>query len=96
MILSSPAWGGLGAEMDSLPFIDLKAQWKKLEPELSKAMLETAASSQYILGPEVRELELALAEYVGARGGGFLSNLYFFFHGRGGGFKGGHTGFCRY
>jgi dTDP-4-amino-4,6-dideoxygalactose transaminase len=53
--------------MDSLPFIDLGAQWRKLEPELKKALFSAASSGKYILGPEVRELELALAEYVGAR-----------------------------
>ncbi|MDR3135001.1 MAG: DegT/DnrJ/EryC1/StrS family aminotransferase [Deltaproteobacteria bacterium] len=52
--------------MDSLSFIDLKAQYNKLEPALKKALADAAASGKYILGPEVRELELALAESVGA------------------------------
>ncbi|MDR0620427.1 MAG: DegT/DnrJ/EryC1/StrS family aminotransferase [Deltaproteobacteria bacterium] len=52
--------------MDSLPFIDLRAQWEKHEPALKEALLGAAVSGKYILGPQVRELEEALAEYVGA------------------------------
>jgi dTDP-4-amino-4,6-dideoxygalactose transaminase len=51
--------------MDSLPFIDLQKQRQKLEPKLTEALLEAAAGGKYILGPQVRELEEALAEYVG-------------------------------
>ncbi|MDR1109327.1 MAG: DegT/DnrJ/EryC1/StrS family aminotransferase [Deltaproteobacteria bacterium] len=54
-------------KVDSLPFIDLRKQFLRLEPALREALLAAAGSAQYILGPQVRRLEEALAEYVGVR-----------------------------
>ncbi|MDR1546441.1 MAG: DegT/DnrJ/EryC1/StrS family aminotransferase [Deltaproteobacteria bacterium] len=51
--------------MDPLPFIDLKKQFELLAPALTRALTQTAAAAQYINGPQVAELEKALAEYVG-------------------------------
>ncbi|MDR2366520.1 MAG: DegT/DnrJ/EryC1/StrS family aminotransferase [Deltaproteobacteria bacterium] len=53
--------------MDSLPFMDLRAQYLKLEPAITRALLDAVASARFILGPEVGELEAALAGYVGTR-----------------------------
>ena len=50
-----------------LPFIDLAAQRRRLGPALDEAILKVVHSGAYILGPEVQELESALAAFCGAR-----------------------------
>ena len=51
----------------ALAFIDLKAQQKKIYNRLLEKIQGVLAHGQYILGPEVRELEERLAAYVGVR-----------------------------
>ena len=51
----------------AIPFIDLAAQRDRLQPQLDQAIAGVLAHGQYILGPEVRELEERLAEFTGAR-----------------------------
>lgn len=51
----------------SIPFIDLKAQYKALRPEIHARINAVLEHGQYIMGPEVKELEEKLAAYVGAR-----------------------------
>lgn len=51
----------------SIPFIDLKAQYHKLKPEIDAAIQRVLDHGQYILGPEVAELEEKLVDYTGAR-----------------------------
>ena len=48
-----------------IPFIDLKSQFEALEPRIRERMDRVLAHGQYILGPEVQELEEKLAEFVG-------------------------------
>lgn len=50
-----------------MQFRDLKKQYSVLKEDMDKAMTDVAASSQYINGPWVRELEAQLAEYVGVK-----------------------------
>jgi dTDP-4-amino-4,6-dideoxygalactose transaminase len=51
---------------EPIAFLDLKAQQRRIEPAL-RARLETVlAHCQFVLGPEVRELEQRLAAYAGA------------------------------
>lgn len=50
-----------------LDFIDLKAQQERLRPQLLERLNRVLEHGQYILGPEVFELEERLAEYVGVR-----------------------------
>ncbi len=50
-----------------MQFIDLGAQRRHLEPKLSEAIDQVLESGQYILGPQVAELERQLADYVGVR-----------------------------
>jgi UDP-2-acetamido-2-deoxy-ribo-hexuluronate aminotransferase len=49
------------------PFIDLKAQYAALRESIDARMRAVLEHGQYIMGPEVQELEGKLAEYTGAR-----------------------------
>ena len=53
--------------VDNIPFIDLGAQRDRLQPELDAAIARVLGHAQFILGPEVRELEARLAEYADVR-----------------------------
>ena len=48
-----------------IPFIDLKKQFEFLEKDIKAVVMDVLESGQYIMGPQVRELEAALADYVG-------------------------------
>lgn len=48
-------------------FVDLKSQADKLEHGIQKAMNRVVAHGQFIMGPEVFELERKLAEYCGVK-----------------------------
>lgn len=48
-----------------IPFIDLKSQFKAIEPQIRARIDAVLEHGQYIMGPEVGELETALAAYVG-------------------------------
>lgn len=50
-----------------LAFIDLKAQYAALRERIAERMQRVLDHGQYIMGPEVAELEAALAAYVGVR-----------------------------
>ena len=50
-----------------MQFRDLKKQYEVLKEDIDQAMLGVAASSAYISGPQVKELEKELAEYVGVK-----------------------------
>lgn len=50
-----------------MDFIDLKTQQKRIGDSLRKRIDAVLAHGRYILGPEVEELEHALAAYTGAR-----------------------------
>jgi UDP-2-acetamido-2-deoxy-ribo-hexuluronate aminotransferase len=50
-----------------IPFINLDAQQDRLRPEIDAAIARVLAHGNYILGPEVGELEERLADYTGAR-----------------------------
>jgi dTDP-4-amino-4,6-dideoxygalactose transaminase len=50
----------------SLPFIDLQAQRKRLGAPLEEAILRVVRGGQYIMGPEIAELEAALKAFCGA------------------------------
>lgn len=50
----------------TIPFIDLKAQYQALKPQIQSRIEAVLNHGQYILGPEVAELEGRLAEYTGA------------------------------
>lgn len=49
-----------------IPFVDLAAQQKRIRTEIEAGITGVLAHGQYILGPEVFELEEKLAAYCGA------------------------------
>ena len=49
----------------NIPFIDLKSQFAAIEPEVRARMDAVLAHGHFIMGPEVAEMEHALADYVG-------------------------------
>jgi len=51
----------------SIPFIDLKAQYRALQPQIQERMNRVLEHGQYIMGPEVKELEEKLQDYTGAK-----------------------------
>jgi len=50
-----------------IPFINLKKQFHDIEPVIRARMDKVLEHGQYIMGPEVAELEERLADYSGAR-----------------------------
>lgn len=50
-----------------LDFIDLKTQQDAIRPQLENDIHRVLHHGQYIMGPEIAELEAALAAYVGVR-----------------------------
>ena len=50
-----------------MQFRDLKTQYTALKDEMDKAILDVVASSAYVMGPKIKEMETAFAEYVGAK-----------------------------
>lgn len=52
-----------------IPFLDLKAQYASIKPEVNAAIQGVLESCGYILGPEVAKLEEEFAAYSGAKFG---------------------------
>ncbi|HEY3862895.1 MAG TPA: DegT/DnrJ/EryC1/StrS family aminotransferase [Verrucomicrobiae bacterium] len=50
-----------------MEFIDCKEQYRRYQAEIDARMRTVLAHGQYIMGPEVPELEQALAKYAGTR-----------------------------
>jgi dTDP-4-amino-4,6-dideoxygalactose transaminase len=55
------------AALAAIPFIDLQAQRRRIATDVERAIGRVLEHGQYILGPEVAELERALADYCGVR-----------------------------
>ena len=51
----------------AIPFIDLKAQYQALKPQVQERIDAVLSHGQYILGPEVAELEEKLCSFTGAK-----------------------------
>src|SRR5688500_18217032 len=49
----------------SVPFVDLKAQYQTIKPEIDAAIASVIENTNFILGPQVEAFEKAFAEYVG-------------------------------
>jgi UDP-2-acetamido-2-deoxy-ribo-hexuluronate aminotransferase len=50
-----------------IPFVDLAAQQAAIKEELDRRIAGVLAHGKYIMGPEVAEMEAALADYSGVR-----------------------------
>jgi UDP-2-acetamido-2-deoxy-ribo-hexuluronate aminotransferase len=50
-----------------VPFIDLQSQYQSYKPEIDKAIHDVLDTSQYIMGPKIKEFEENLANYCGAK-----------------------------
>ena len=50
-----------------MEFIDCKEQYRRYKTEIDERMRAVLAHGQYVMGPEVFELEQALAKYVGVQ-----------------------------
>ncbi len=51
----------------SIPFIDLQSQYRALQPQIQDRINRVLEHGQYILGPEVQELEAQLSTYTGSK-----------------------------
>lgn len=56
----------MAENMKQIPFIDLAAQRKRLGARVDSAIMNVLDHGQYIMGPEITELERQLAEFSGA------------------------------
>ena len=52
------------ASVQPFPFLDLKAQYQSIKPEIDAAIQRVMTSQQFILGPEVESFEKEMASYV--------------------------------
>lgn len=50
-----------------MQFIDLKAQYRRIETDVNQRIQAVLNHGQYIMGPELTELESQLAEFVGVK-----------------------------
>ncbi|MCR5592158.1 MAG: DegT/DnrJ/EryC1/StrS family aminotransferase [Saccharofermentans sp.] len=50
-----------------MQFRDLPKQYEVLKSQIDEAMIRVASSARFISGPEVKELEKSLADYVGVK-----------------------------
>jgi dTDP-4-amino-4,6-dideoxygalactose transaminase len=48
-----------------VPYLDLKAQYRSIKPEIDQAVARVLDSCQFVLGPEVAEFENEFASYCG-------------------------------
>jgi len=53
--------------MSQIPFIDLNRQQQRILPDIERRMAAVLKHGQYILGPEVAELEKKLADFTGSK-----------------------------
>lgn len=49
----------------TVPYLDLKAQYRSIKPEIDAAIARVVDSCQFVLGPEVNSFEKAFAAYCG-------------------------------
>jgi dTDP-4-amino-4,6-dideoxygalactose transaminase len=67
VLLSSSAPGLKAAVKPLFPFLDLKAQFQSIRPEVMAAIESVMESQHFILGPEVERLEKDLESFTGAK-----------------------------
>jgi len=52
---------------ETIPLVDLKAQYRALKPEMDRAILAVVADGRFILGPAVEDFERSFAAYLGVK-----------------------------
>lgn len=52
---------------NKIPLMNLTRQYQNIHEELNKAVLNVLASGQYIMGPNVKNLEKEFADYIGVK-----------------------------
>jgi UDP-2-acetamido-2-deoxy-ribo-hexuluronate aminotransferase len=57
----------MSRRMPVMDFIDLKTQYRRIKPSVDSRIARVLEHGQYILGPEVTELEAVLARYAGTK-----------------------------
>jgi UDP-2-acetamido-2-deoxy-ribo-hexuluronate aminotransferase len=65
--LGKTALSNLARISVSIPFIDLNQQYLMNKASIDSAVNKVLSHGQYIMGPEVRELEAELSEYLGVK-----------------------------
>lgn len=55
-----------GVDMNTIPFLDLRAAYLELKPEIDEAIARVVSSGWYVLGPEVESFEVEYAAYCEA------------------------------
>jgi UDP-2-acetamido-2-deoxy-ribo-hexuluronate aminotransferase len=68
-VLSPEGYLAMDRPSRALEFIDLKTPQDAIRADLERGIHRVLHHGQYILGPEIAELEAALAEYVGVKHG---------------------------
>ena len=67
MASSKPALKIAATAPAAIPFIDLDTQQARIRPAIDRAIARVLDHGQYIMGPEVADLERRLAAFTGAR-----------------------------
>ena len=57
----------VASSQTAVPFLDLKAQYASIQPEVEAAVLRVLSSSTYVLGPEVEAFEKEFAAKHGVK-----------------------------
>ena len=47
--------------------VDLQSQYAKIQPEIDKAVLNVISSAAFINGPEVKQFQAELEDYLGVK-----------------------------
>lgn len=50
-----------------IPFIDLKAQYRRIESDIKAGIDAVLEHGKYIMGPEIKQFEAEAAQYIGAK-----------------------------
>lgn len=51
---------------DIIPFVDLKTQYRHIEPDVREALVSVMENTAFIMGPDVAAFEKAFAAFIGA------------------------------
>lgn len=54
-------------DTNAIQMVDLKGQYRRIQAEIDRAVLDCIASTQFIQGPPVKEFQAALEAYLGVR-----------------------------